>query len=50
MLRGSLSNDIEFKNLIKSGIFMEFEMFFEDGILAVSVSVKAFWVSSFFYF
>ena len=36
MLRGSLCNDIEFKNLIKSGIFIEFEIFFEGGILAVS--------------
>ena len=38
VLRGSLCNNIEFKNLIKSGIFMIFEMFFESGILAVSVS------------
>ena len=38
MLRGSLCHDTEFKNLIKSGIFMDFEMFFEGGILAVSVS------------
>ena len=38
VLRGSLHNDIEFENLINSRIFMEFEMFFECGILAVSVS------------